>query len=342
MLFADTIDTSLTAAFAEYRAVFLASRKLAARTRIEYSRDVADLVSFLKGDCGLSSPRQVDRHHLDLYLAELDRRLYASETRRRRVAVIRSFCSFLLERRYVPSSPSQTLAPLTSDAAAPRTLSAEECHHLRQALRLSDRDSSWRDDAIIELILHTGITLSEATRLCCGDVQLPQRIGTEFTEAGRLHVRGTGSRERLILLPAEACAAINRYLTVRPRVVDPHLFITRFGRGMQPRAIERAVEKYLKDAAIANASVHTHRHTFAVQLIRQDVDLGLTRQVLGLNRIRQVEVYAQLAGAERCQGAQPTIRSLRGVAGSLSEPLSWREAEEIAQEDHAEQVARSR
>src|SRR5215207_5557705 len=101
MLFAETLDTSLTAAFAEYRAVFLVGRDLAQRTRSEYGRDVADLVRFLKGACGLSSPSQVDKHHLQLYLAELDRRALAGETRRRRVAVIRSFCRFLLGRSYV-------------------------------------------------------------------------------------------------------------------------------------------------------------------------------------------------------------------------------------------------
>src|SRR3954451_21209805 len=116
MLFAQTFtETSLTAAFAEYRAVYLAGRDLARRTRAEYGRDVADLVRFLHGSCGLSSPSQVDKRHLDLYLAELDRRLYAGETLRRRVAVIRSFCSFLFERGYVPSSPSEKLAPLSAE-----------------------------------------------------------------------------------------------------------------------------------------------------------------------------------------------------------------------------------
>src|SRR3954447_3808800 len=124
MLFAQTTtETSLTAAFAEYRAVFLAGRNLAKRTRAEYGRDVADLISFLKGACGLSAPSQVDKHHLDLYLAELERRSYASETRRRRVAVIRSFCGFLLERHYVPSSPSETLAPIAAEEPEPRILS---------------------------------------------------------------------------------------------------------------------------------------------------------------------------------------------------------------------------
>lgn len=36
----------------------------------------------------------------------------------------------------------------------------------------------------------------------------------------------------------------------------------------------------------------------------------------------------------------PTIQSLRGIAGSLPQPLTWQEIEEIAQEEHAEDVAR--
>jgi integrase/recombinase XerD len=288
MLFAETIDTSLTAAFAEYRAVFLAGRNLARRTRAEYGRDVADLVGFLKGQCGLSSPRQVDKHHLDLYLAELDRRLYANVTRRRRVAVIRSFCRFLLDRHYVPTSPSEQLAPLPTEAPEPRILSRRDYERLQEALSVSDRDRVERDAALIELFLQTGITLSEAAALQRFDVQLPARLNADSAAAGRLYVRGKGYRERLI----------RTYLAVRPSAPDSHLFITRFGCGMQPRAIERAVEKYLRDAGITGASVHTLRHTFGVHLIAQGANLDLVRQVMGLNRIRQVERYAQLAAAE--------------------------------------------
>lgn len=292
MLFAQTFtETSLTAAFAEYRAVFLAGRNLAKRTRAEYGRDVADLARFLKGACGLSSTSQVDKHHLELYLQELDRRLYASETRRRRVAVIRSVCRFLLERGYVRVDPSEQLAPLPAEAPLPRTLSRVECQWLRQALRLSDRESIWRDSALIELLLGTGITLSETAALICAAIHLPERHGTEFTAAGRVRVVGAGSRERVLTLPAEACAAISRYLTVRPRVADPHLFITRFSHGMQPRAIERAVEKYLKEAGIRGASIRTLRHTFAVHLVRTEDDLEVVRQIMGLDRIRQLDPY---------------------------------------------------
>jgi integrase/recombinase XerD len=299
MLFAQTFtETSLTAAFAEYRAVFLAGRKLARRTRAEYGRDVADLVGFLKDPCGLSSPSQVDKHHLDLYLAELDGRHYAGETRRRRIAVIRSFCGFLLERGYVPSSPSQALIPLSAELKMPRLLSQAEYERLQHALSLSDRDHVERDTALIELFLQTGIRLSEAAALTRFDVQLPQGLSPGSTEAGRLSIRGTGCRERLLSLNLKACQALRAYLTVRPIVSDSYLFITRFGQGMQPRAIERAVEKYFKDAGILGASVHTLRHTFGTHLVAQGASLELVREAMGLNRIRQVDVYARLAEME--------------------------------------------
>jgi integrase/recombinase XerD len=291
MLFAQTTDNSLTPAVTEYRAVYLTARGLARRTRVGYGHDVAELVTFLKSPCGLTSPRQIDKRHLDLYLAELDRLPYTAETRRRRFAALRSFCRFLFGRRYVPADPSERLAPLPSEPPRPRILSRVECQRLRQALRLSDRDSTWRDDALIELLLGTGITLSETAALTCAAVHLPERHGAYFTTAGRLHVMGTGAQERMLTLPAEACTAINRYLTIRPRVSDPHLFITRFGHGMQPRAIERAVEKYFEDAGISGASVRTLRHTFAVHLVRREPNLDVVRQIMGLDRVRQLVPY---------------------------------------------------
>ena len=145
----------MTAAFAEYRAVFLAGRDLAKRTRAEYGRDVADLVRFLKAACGLSSPSHVDTHHLELYLQELDRRLSASEAQRRRVAVIRSFCGFLLARGYVAGSPSEQLAPLSAELKAPRLLTRGEYQRLQHALLQSDRATVERDAALIELFLQT-------------------------------------------------------------------------------------------------------------------------------------------------------------------------------------------
>jgi len=204
----------------------------------------------------------------------------------------------------VAISPSEQLAPISAELTEPRVLSRSDYQRVQEALAQSLRDHVERDAALIELFLRTGIRLSEAAALNHFDVQLPQRLSPDPAEVGRVYIRGKGRRERLITLNPKACQVLSAYLAVRPAVPDSHLFITRFGHGMQPRALERAVEKYCRDADIPGASVHTLRHTFGTHLVAQGIALDVVRQVMGLNRVRQVDLYARLAAAEHTDVVQ--------------------------------------
>src|SRR5215218_6859292 len=85
---------SLPEALALYQAEYLAARNLAPRTREEYSRDLADLVRYLSERAHLVAVDQVQRRHLEGYLAELDRRGLKGSSRARKVAAIRSLFGF--------------------------------------------------------------------------------------------------------------------------------------------------------------------------------------------------------------------------------------------------------
>ena len=67
------------------------------------------------------------------------------------------------------------------------------------------------------------------------------------------------------------------------------------------------------------------------------------RRHLGVGEHDTIAFVFEASGAVRLSVPRyPTIQSLRGVAGSLAQPLSWQEMEEVAQEEHAAEVARSR
>jgi len=67
------------------------------------------------------------------------------------------------------------------------------------------------------------------------------------------------------------------------------------------------------------------------------------RRHLGVGTRDKIAFVLEDDGQVRLSVPQyPTIESLRGIAGSLPRPLSWQEVKEIAREDHAEDVARSR
>ena len=303
-------NTSLFPTLAEalvlYRVEYLAGHALAPLTRDAYVRDIEDLISWLENVQGPSLPASIDtvtRDDLARYLIHLDARGLAVAYRRRKVAALRSFFGFLQERELLPSSPAADLIPPAKEDPHLRVLTEPECAWLLAAVHHEPRDR-----AIITMLLQTGLRLSELSRLRLDDVTLlpgmrqPQGTTREPQRAGVVTVRGTGPTQRTVKLPLEACTAITAYLTVRPAdAKDDRLFVTKFHRGMGPRAIERVVEKYLAEASISGASVQSLRHTFAVHHLCRGVTLDVLCQALGHASLETTSIYVGLAqdGAAR-------------------------------------------
>ena len=152
-----------------------------------------------------------------------------------------------------------------------------------------------RDQAIIELLLQTGLRLSEVVRLHVNHVSLPTKISKEPGFVGSVTVLGKGRKQRSVTLNYKACRAVKDYLSIREDEDDTHLFLTKFKKGIGPRGIEKLVEKYLKEAKIPNASVHTLRHTFATHTIKKGTKLEVVRQALGHESLETTSIYVHLA-----------------------------------------------
>jgi AbrB family looped-hinge helix DNA binding protein len=66
------------------------------------------------------------------------------------------------------------------------------------------------------------------------------------------------------------------------------------------------------------------------------------RRHLGVGTNDKITFVIEDSGEVRLSvPSYPTIQSLRGIAGSLPKPLSWQEVKQIAQDEHAEEVAKS-
>ncbi len=286
----DTETESLTKALEDYQTLFMASRNLAPRTRHEYSNDLKDLADFLATRCFVFSAHRVERHHLEGYLAELDNRGFTGNTRRRKVASIRSFFAFLLDAGVIAHDPARKLIPPARERLQPRVLTEMEYKRLQLACAHETRDA-----AIIELYLQTGMRLSELARLTLQNFELPAKISRDEGNVGSVRIYGKGRKDRTITLNWKASKAIKAYLAIRPKVEDQRLFITKFGTGISPRAIENVVAKYLKEADIRDASVHTLRHTFATQMVKRGTKLDVVRKALGHEDLKTTSIYIDLA-----------------------------------------------
>jgi site-specific recombinase XerD len=283
-------------AVALYRDQYLAARNLAPLTRTNYLLDLKDLVRWLAERELTARVDQIERNHLERYLAHLDARGLKGSSRRRRVATLRSFFGFLHQQGLLAASPAERLIPPERERDQPRVLSEAEYKRLLEAVRYDARDA-----AVVELILQTGLRLSEVARLTLADVELPAKIvkpdlnRKEPGTWGKVSVHGKGRKQRTVTLNWKACRALKAYLVVRPDVENAHLFITKFGLGLGPRSIENLVAKYLKEAGIVGATVHALRHTFATMHAMKGTKLGVLRDALGHESLETTSRYVGLA-----------------------------------------------
>jgi integrase/recombinase XerC len=282
--------TSLPEALTLYESEYLSARNLAYRSRQEYLNDLKDLLSFLTNGQRITDPSLVTKQHLDRYLSELDRRGFAGSTRRRKVASIRSFFGFLQDAGAIQLSPALKLIPPERERPEPRVLTEGEYKRLLETVR-----GDIRDLAIIELVLQTGLRLSEVARLHVNHIDLPAKISKEPGFVGSVTVLGKGRKQRSVTLNYKACRAIKNYLALRPDSEDTHLFLTKYRKGISPRSIEKLLTKHLKEAGIPNASVHTLRHTFATHNVRRGTKLEVVRQALGHESLETTSIYVHLA-----------------------------------------------
>jgi len=265
------------------------ARNLAKHTRTNYLHDLTNLVQFLTNR-GVTRIADVSLRHLEAYQAEMDRRGYASSTRNRKTQSIRILFQFLHGHGMTEHNIAAHLIPPPIQKHEPRFLSAAEYQRLLRAASHNARDA-----AIIELFLQTGMRLSELAKLTLLDIEIPKRITQDIDTMGLVRIRRKGGKTAAIPLNYKACKAVAAYLQVRPAVGESALFISQFKQPMSPRAIQHRIRKYLTEAGITGASVHTLRHTMATHHVARGTDLKTVQETLGHASLATTTMYVSLA-----------------------------------------------
>lgn len=279
-------DITLKKALDDYKTVYMPYRNFAERTREEYLNDLENLVGFLERS-GINHVKKIGLPIIERYAANLEQKGFASLTRKRKVVAIRSFLSFLFQDGYIDRNIANIIVLPFTESTTPYVLTQTECDKLRIACVGIPRDS-----AIIELILQTGIKLSELVHLTLNDIQLDEK------ERGFMRILGRrGKKERMIPLNNKACVALKNYMDIRKGAESDVLFLNRFGEALGESGVQKMLRRHLKTAGIGRASIHTLRHTFGAQHIAKGTSLKTVQDVMGLKDFRSISIYADLAKA---------------------------------------------
>lgn len=249
-------DSSLQKCLDDYKLIYMAYRNFTDRTREEYKNDLEDFIEYA-AKSGITRAGDVGLSIVQRFVASLEERGLTSLTRKRKVVVIRSFLSFLYQDDYIAGNIASKIVLPFTEAGTPHVLTQTECEQLRATVAGNPRDL-----AIIEVLLQTGMRLSELTHLTLNDLDLGSGVGAGVPDRGSIRILGIrGRKARMIPINGQVVIALKGYLEVRD-TGNNALFINRFGVPLGKRGVQKMLKKYLERAEISRASVHTLKHTF--------------------------------------------------------------------------------
>lgn len=278
---------TLREALDEYKNVYMAYRNFAKRTRVEYQNDLVNFIEYIEKS-GVITVKHLKLQTIVQYVAELEKRGFASLTRKRKVVTIRSFLMFLYQDGFIDVNIAKMVVLPYAESTTPNILTVTECNRLREASADNPRDR-----AIVELLLQTGIKLSELTRLTVDDIEFERLDDTVYGYV-RI-VRGRRKKDRLILMNDKLYQALKSYFAVRNNGHDRIFFLNKFDEPMGERGVQKMLGKYLKNTGIGRAGIHTLRHTFGAHHIAKGTDPKTIQEVMGLKDVRSAAVYQILA-----------------------------------------------
>ncbi len=137
---------------------------------------------------------------------------------------------------------------------------------------------------IIEILLQTGIRVSELVNTKLNDIKISKRKGS-------LQVIGKGNAKRTLPLNKDARKAIEKYLEVRQNKDSEFLLIGQRG-AINRNAVNLILNKY-GDRVQIKVTSHMARHTLGYHLVKKQIEITTIQQILGLESLVTTNLYTR-------------------------------------------------
>ncbi|MFN3651279.1 MAG: tyrosine-type recombinase/integrase [Armatimonadota bacterium] len=221
------------------------------------------------------------------YLYHLNETGLRPRSRLRLWTPIRSLFRMLVDLQVVEDSPVEKIALPKKDPPQRLLVSDEE---LLQVLEAAGRQrTAWRaarDQAVLAVLIYTGIRRTESLDLRVQDVDLSRRT---------LYVaHGKGDKARTVPLCREVKEYLARWLELRPPAECDWLFVYGRTRRLSSNGLAQLLEQAKLVAGLGNApniKPHSIRHRAATRLLQNGADLRSVQAWLGHSHLSTTAVY---------------------------------------------------
>lgn len=235
----------------------------------------------------------VDRGLVRAWVADLLANGAEPATARARQMALKRFSAWLEEEGEIDRDDLATLRPPKMDVKVVNRLTDEQCAAFIKACQgrlFIDR----RDEAIVRLLLETGLRAGEALGLAVDDIDLSRGLA-------RIQ-RGKGGKGRVVPFGPQTARAIDRYVRMRRahRLADTTaLWLGDGGQTLGYHGLRVSLRRRAEAAGIAGFHLHLTRHTAASRWLAAGGSEGGLMAVAGWSSREMLDRYTRATAAER-------------------------------------------
>lgn len=218
----------------------------------------------------------------------------------RKLATVRGLYKYMIRNSLADSNPAM-LVQVPVDKKKNNDVLALDNDEVNRMIKGAEDGSSltgreakfakytqYRDMAIIELLLGTGLRVSEMVGIDLPDINWDNNSIKVFRKEGK---------EQRVYMTEDAATAVKEYIELERKPVNEDekaLFLSpRNGTRLTVRSVERIVKKY--SVNVTNQDIHTHtlRSTYATNIYANTGDIKLVADALGHANLATVSRYAK-------------------------------------------------
>lgn len=278
------------------------------KTKLAYYSDLTQFRKFIGNDLDILL---LTGSHIEHWAAHLKQTRYSPASIRRKIVVLKVFCSYWVRNGALPESPfwrvkisygrieqlPKTLTEIEMRSLLTRahqdySVTKYKQNEINKSLcrKASCRNyRSLRNVALLELLFATGMRVGEVSSIDIKDFLIEEAI---------FKIQGKGGRERLAFIVDEITLRILReHLEARMKIKteSPALFLNAAGGRISTQGIAKIIAQLREDGGIKrHVTPHMLRHTVATLLLRNGVDIRIVQEFLGHASIATTQRYVHI------------------------------------------------
>jgi integrase/recombinase XerD len=299
----------LKEAIADFVNGYFSTHERSKKTKTAYGSDLKQFGTYAGKEFDLGS---LGATLIEAWAAHLRNEGYSPASMRRKMVVLKVFCSYWLRRGSLNESPFwRVKLSLGRIEQLPRSLSETEMRGLlahagrtdmrdvprkgpvlarSRSTRSSSRDyRDIRNLALVDLLFATGMRVGEVSSLNVDDFSVTELM---------FKVHGKGGRGRLAYVVDDQTILIQKqHLEARTQLVSesPALFLNAASERLSTQGIANIIAQFRRDAGIErHITPHMLRHTVATLLLRNGMDIRVVQEFLGHASIATTQRYTHV------------------------------------------------